>query len=106
MPAGFPHSPLKEANIQPLSKKILQKVDFPGAIFLFGTSAFLVAAFEEASTQYAWSSVTVIVLLVLSAVFFLIFLAWQFFLSHRAGGQEAVFPWRLMKQRVFMASLA
>ena len=106
MPAGFPTSLSDEKSRSVLSKKHLLKVDFLGAMLLFGTSVLLVVALEEASTQYKWSSATIIVLLVLSVALCMAFVFWEHSLNREGKAQEAVFTWRLMKHRVFMASVA
>ena len=109
MPAGFPHSMSKvaDSNLHAslFSKTFLTRIDFLGTILLFGSSAFLVTALEEAGTQYAWSSTRVVVLLVLSGLFGIGFILWENFLCRRERPQEPVFPWQLMTHRVFMGAL-
>ena len=106
MPAGFPHSPGAKTASKSEMKDILVKIDYIGAILLFGASVCFVAALEEAGTYYEWSSPTIIVLLVLSALLAISFLWWEHSLGEERKTQEAVFTWRLLKHRVFMGSLA
>ncbi|MCJ1358859.1 MAG: hypothetical protein MMC33_008859 [Icmadophila ericetorum] len=109
MPVGYPYSLIKEVGssyTSLFSKTFLTRVDFLGTLFLFGSSAFLVTALEEGGTQYAWSSARAIVLLVLSGLFGVGFILWENYLCRRERPQEAVFPWQLMKYRVFMGALA
>ena len=87
-------------------RDVLVKIDYIGAILLFGASVCFVAALEEAGTHYEWSSATIIVLLALSALLAISFLWWEHSLNEERKTQEAVFTWRLLKHRVFMGSLA
>ena len=106
MPAGFPHSASRQQRTHTFSKQSLAKIDFVGAILLFGASACFVIALQEAGPQYAWSSALIIVLLVLTGVFAISFVWWENLLNRKENVQEAVFTWRLMKQRVFMGAVA
>ena len=106
MPASFPHSSGVKTASKHEMRDILVKIDYIGAILLFGASVCFVAALEEAGTHYEWSSATIIVLLALSALLAISFLWWEHSLNEERKTQEAVFTWRLLKHRVFMGSLA
>ena len=106
MPAGFPHTLGAKSASKTELRDILVRIDYIGAILLFGASVCFVAALEEAGTHYEWSSATIIVLLVLSALLAIGFLWWEHSLNDERKTQEAVFSWRLLKHRVFMGSLA
>ena len=86
-------------------RDLLTRIDYVGTFLLFGFSVFLVAALEEAGTHYAWSSATIIVLLVFAGVFFICFVAYAYVLDKGTRTQEPVFTWRLLTNRVFVGSL-
>ena len=91
MPAGFPRSSCYKRDEKVLSKQSLTRIDFVGAILLFGSSVCFVSGLQEAGTQYSWSSAMIIVLLVLTVVFAISFISWENFLSRKEKVQEAVF---------------
>jgi len=62
---------------------MFRRLDFIGCFLLLGSSALLVSCLEEAGLQYRWSSTLVIVLLVLCAVLWLAFAAWEWFITKR-----------------------
>ncbi|PQE25648.1 major facilitator superfamily transporter protein [Rutstroemia sp. NJR-2017a BBW] len=63
MPAGFPDLNAEKRTIN-FGK--LGEIDYLGATLIFATSAFIVSALQEAGTTFAWSSATIIVLIVLT----------------------------------------
>ena len=91
MPAGFPRSSSYKRDEKIFSKQPLVRIDFAGAILLFGSSVCFVTGLEEAGTHYSWSSAIIIVLLVLTVVFTISFVWWENFLSRKEKVQEAVF---------------
>src|SRR4051794_26713447 len=92
MPAGFPDSNPERRTIN-FGK--LKEIDYLGAILIFATSAFIVSALQEAGTAFAWSSATIIVLIVLTGICISGFLAWQYFIDKRVETRKPVLTWRL-----------
>lgn len=92
-------SPPSGAEKEPLSwKQILAKMDLVSNLFLVGSLTSLFMALSWAGTEYAWSSATIIGLLVTFAVCLCIFVFAQY-----KSGDEATLPPRIMKQRSVMA---
>jgi len=103
MPKNFPHL---EPDYSPPSDKFrsIIRIDFRGAVLLFGFCVIMVAAFQEANTTYPWSSAAVIVLLITSGLFLLGFIAWEKYLA-KDERVDAIFPWRMMTNRIFMTPI-
>ena len=111
IPQNFPFHGLPASRHQPLalkqrfSKSQLSRLDLVGTILLLSATVFLVTALEEAGTRYDWNSAFTIIVLVITASSWALFLAWSRRLSHQGGAQEAVFPWRLAQSRVCLGLL-
>lgn len=103
MPSKFPDSSSSKTKTPTFQE--LTIIDYMGAISLFGFCVFLVAAFQEANTRYRWNSAVVIILFVFSGLFFFTFLGWQKYLSTITTSVKAMFPWKLMKHRLFMCTI-
>ncbi|KAI9650305.1 hypothetical protein NHQ30_000318 [Ciborinia camelliae] len=107
MPAKFPYHGAE--NSKPTEEKfrlLLKRIDFIGAILLLGGSVFLVTALLEASAAFAWSSGTIIALLVLSGVAWIAFFAWEYHLSGRQNTtQEPIFPWQFLQNHIWIGVL-
>ena len=87
------------------SKESIQRIDFLGAFLLIGANLTLVTALLEASTSYSWSSPVIIALLVVSAVLWIIFVAWEWFATKDTTRMEPVFPFRFFHNRYWMGML-
>lgn len=87
------------------TRSSLQRLDLLGAGLLLTASLLLVTALVEASTEFAWSSGVIISLLVLSAVAWMGFLFWEWYISKSNGKQEPIFPWRFFYNRAWMGML-
>lgn len=83
----------------------IRRVDFGGCILLLVATLFLVAALEEANTQYPWKSGFVISLLVISGIAWSLFLVWERRVTLKMKRQEPVFPWRFAQNRVWLGML-
>ena len=86
-------------------KETIQKIDFLGTVLLVGAGLLLITALQLAGSQYAWSSAVVIVLLVLTFIFFISFLGWEYQTSRSSSLREPVFPWRFFSNRVWSMML-
>lgn len=87
------------------SRATLGRVDFLGAGMLLVATLFFVAALEEAGFNFPWRSAFVITLLTISGILWIIFLIWERKVSLAATVQEPIFPWRLVKNRVWAGML-
>lgn len=88
------------------SKDTLKKVDLLGAFLVLVASVLLVFALEEGGDRYPWDSAAVIASLVLSAVAWVAFVAWELWLERSHLVQEPIFPMRLLKNRVVAGMMA
>jgi len=68
---------------------------------LLVATTFLVAALEEAGQTYAWNSAFVIALLTISGISWVVFIFWERIITLKSKHIEPVFPWRLMKSRIW-----
>ncbi|KAM0308687.1 hypothetical protein ACHAO8_009778 [Botrytis cinerea] len=105
LPASFPyqgqdsrHQKVKRFG----SKESFRKIDFVGAILLIIATTLLVAALQEAGGEFAWNSAFVIILLIISGVTWILFILWERRVTVNMSSTEPVFPWRLMKSRVWI----
>ena len=80
-------------------------MDYTGVILLLLSNTFLVTALQEANHEYQWESAFVVVLLVVSAVTWVLFLAWSRKITDVQELREPIFPWRFMQSRVRIALL-
>ncbi|KAF2262723.1 MFS general substrate transporter [Lojkania enalia] len=107
LPTGFPYQGQKSApnQIQNSLVQNLRRMDFLGTFLFMGASFTFVTALLEASTSFSWSSAPTIVLLVISGVLAIAFLAWERFIMQRSSLQEPIFPWRFVYNRAWMGML-
>uniref|UniRef100_A0A8H7NQR2 Major facilitator superfamily (MFS) profile domain-containing protein n=1 Tax=Bionectria ochroleuca TaxID=29856 RepID=A0A8H7NQR2_BIOOC len=98
IPANFPfhNSPDAQKRIS------LRQADFLGAVLLLAGMTLYITGFEQAASLHAWTSVQVLPLLLVSAFFWMAFLASQWYVTTRDGGPDPVFPWRFCQSRVVM----
>lgn len=98
IPANFPFH-----NSPDVQKRIsLRQADFLGAVLLLAGMTLYITGFEQAASLHAWTSVQVLPLLLVSAFFWVAFLASQWYVTTRDGGPDPVFPWRFCQSRVAM----
>ncbi|GFF25913.1 hypothetical protein IFM61606_09580 [Aspergillus udagawae] len=87
-------------------KLFLTTADPVGCFLLLGFSILFVTALEEANVTYEWSSALIIAFLTVSGVLGITFLLWEWYIgSHRKGILEPMFPWRMVRDRVWMGVL-
>ncbi len=66
----------------------------------------LVFPLQQGGTQYPWHSATIMTTLILSAVLWVAFMTWQWWIDiHSKGRLEPIFPWRLARKRFYMGML-
>ena len=106
LPANYPFQNLSESKYRPLtlrekfSGKQLRRIDIPGTVTLLLANVFLVAALEEANSQYSWDSAFVVTSLVLSGVSWIAFFGLSRWTHRSQTARESVFPWRFIQNRV------
>ncbi|KAF7858860.1 hypothetical protein EAF04_008902 [Stromatinia cepivora] len=104
MPAKFPFCDEDPSSINQ-ERDRLGRIDFLDAFLILSASFLLVAALLEASTSFKWSSPAILVILVLWGIIWILFFLWEWHLS-RKSEQEPMFPWRFVKNRVWLGMLA
>ncbi|KNG83699.1 hypothetical protein ANOM_007669 [Aspergillus nomiae NRRL 13137] len=110
LPANFPDAPSAEAASLTYKKVGLKiktfflRVDIFGAFSLLAASSFAIAALQEGNFEYPWSSGLVISFLVISGIFWVIFILWEWFIGKKGLNIHAMFPWRLASNRIFMGA--
>ncbi|KAI1361575.1 MFS multidrug transporter-like protein [Xylaria arbuscula] len=82
------------------AKSTLARLDIPGAVLLLFAVLSLTSGFEEAGSLFPWRSAYVISLLVVSAVFWALLLAWEYYVTTRNSVREPVLPWRFITHRL------
>jgi hypothetical protein len=85
----------------------MRQVDFFGICLIVLGSVLLSFALQQAGNRtYAWSSGIVVSFLVLAALCWTALIGWSKYLSRpRFGMIAAQFPWRIMTDRVMMATI-
>jgi MFS family permease len=107
LPAKFPyHGPQPLSSSPPNMKKnlssILEKIDFFGTFLLLGGSLLLITPLLGVNSTFTWSSPVVISLLTISAIFWVAFVAWEWFLGTRQTKQVPIVPWQMLTNRLWM----
>jgi len=107
LPMKFPYhgSTLPTTATSPNSlRSSLKKIDYVGAIILLAATFIIVTPFLEVPIDYAWSSATVIVLLVFGGLLWPGFLLWEWFVSRtkKLRHLEPFFPFRFLHNRLYM----
>lgn len=98
MPRGFPFQG-QEGRVRTGSKPALAKLDLQGAVLLLFAVVSLTSGFEEAGSLFPWKSAYVISLLVISGVFWILLLAWEYHVTQSNSIREPILPWRFVSER-------
>ncbi|PIG69496.1 efflux pump antibiotic resistance protein [Aspergillus arachidicola] len=110
LPANFPNAPSTQTASSQYKgagmkiKTFFRRADTLGALALLTASSFTIAALQEGNFDYAWSSGLVISFLVISGIFWIAFLLWEWFISKKDLDIYAMFPWRLAGNRIFLGA--
>ena len=88
-------------------KRTIIQVDWLGFVLLIAGSVVLVFALQEGGLKYPWESSTIIASFVVAAICWISFGIWEGYLSRgiSSNAMVAVFPLRLVKNRIVAASL-
>lgn len=82
-----------------------KEVDVVGATLLLSGALLLSAALLETSLRHGWSAGGTVSLLVLSAISWLFFFAWEWHISKKGNSLKPFFPWKWIRNRPWMAML-
>ena len=112
IPEHFPHHDLPATEYklltlrQSFSREQMRRVDYLGTLLLLSATILLVVVLEQTAIQYRWDSAFAIVLLIISGLSWMLFLAWSWKLTRAEGVQEPVFPWRFVQSRICIGLLS
>jgi hypothetical protein len=111
IPVGFPYHK-NTTSVFGLEKQqanesvnIWTRLDLLGAVLLLAASLLLTTGLLEGGIQWLWSSGTSISILVISGVLWIVFFWWERKITSDTWKQEPIFPWRFLKNRVWMGVL-
>lgn len=96
---------MKEKLRIKFSKASLKRIDVFGILFLLAASILLVFALEQGGTRYEWNSATIVAVLVLAGLSWIAFALWEYWLERSRSLQEPIFPLRLLKIRILVATM-
>jgi len=77
----------------------LKRFDVLGATMLLGITVPLTTALQQASAGFSFSSTFVWPLLLITGLFLIGFLTWQWYATTKRTVPEPMFPWRFMVHR-------
>ena len=91
---------------QTFTRKSVKRLDFLGVFLNLAASILLVFALEEGGSRFPWSDATIIVIFVLSGITWIAFIGWEAIVGRLTDNvQEAIFPLRLVNDRIFVGLL-
>lgn len=108
LPSHFPHraTEARPRFWQTFTRKSVQRLDFTGAFLNLAASNLLVFALEEGGSRFSWKSAAIIAAFVLSGVTWVAFVGWEGNVGRLTKNvQEAIFPLRLVRDRIFVGLL-
>ena len=84
------------------SVTLFAKLDWPGMILSLAASILIIVSLEGGGSQFPWSSPTIIILFIASALCWLAFASWEYFLTMKdvKTSKLPVFPTSLVGHRV------
>ncbi|KAI1113663.1 putative multidrug resistance protein fnx1 [Nemania sp. NC0429] len=88
-----------------ISKSPLARLDILGTLLLLFAVVLLTAGFEEAGSDFPWKSAYVIVVLVLSGLFWISLMLWEYQTTTKNSLREPVLPWRFFTNRAMVGAL-
>ncbi|KAG8160023.1 hypothetical protein KVR01_010660 [Diaporthe batatas] len=105
VPFSFPYGKSNNFSHSITSEQTWRRIDFVGAFLSLAGSILIIFALEQGGVAYPWGSGTIISTLILSAILWVGFVAWERCISKRDGVCEPIFPWRLAHNRFAMGLL-
>ena len=108
LPSHFPHR-ATEAHLRiwhTFTRKSFQRLDLTGAFLNLAASILLIFALEEGGSEFPWNDATIIATFAFSGFTWIAFVGWEGFVGRLTKNvQEAIFPLRLVKNRIFVGLL-
>ncbi|TGO35759.1 hypothetical protein BHYA_0147g00240 [Botrytis hyacinthi] len=97
-----------ENQLHQSKRRPLRQLDLVGACILIIASILFVFAFQEAGLKTnSWNKPLFLIPLIVGIVFWILLFAWEFIVQKKWEEKLAtMFPWRLIKNRVYMFGLA
>ncbi|KAF7918915.1 hypothetical protein EAE99_008640 [Botrytis elliptica] len=97
-----------ENQLHQSKRRPLRQLDLVGACILIIASILFVFAFQEAGLKTnSWNKPLFLIPLIMGIVFWILLFAWEFIVQKKWEEKLAtMFPWRLIKNRVYMFGLA
>ena len=84
----------------------MHRLDVTGSFLNLAASILLVFALQEGGSRFPWNSAAIIATFILSGITWMAFLSWEGIVGRLTNNvQEAVFPLRLIKDRIFVGLL-
>lgn len=106
LPLSFGSDATKQQQQQhQLSRTNLLRIDLVGAVLLLAGSFPLITALNEVNVQFRWSDRATIVLLVISGIAWIAFLAWEHFITDAERRPAPIFPTQFLVHRPWMGML-
>ncbi|OGM40588.1 hypothetical protein ABOM_010663 [Aspergillus bombycis] len=110
LPNRFPnhHAPRDERrnfSLQDYIREVIRKVDMLGSSMLLVAQCALWPLWKKQTKSMKWKSPFTIVMLVISGVAWVVFLAWERRVTLASSQVEPVFPWRFVHNRVWIGML-
>ncbi|KAL9079240.1 MAG: hypothetical protein Q9157_001858 [Trypethelium eluteriae] len=109
IPNNFPrHNQPSEENkkfLQLFAKSSLQRLDLFGTFMLLAASMLFVASLQTVGINHSWSSATFLAMVIISCALWIFFFCWECYITGKNDVIEPVFPWRFLKNRIWIGTL-
>lgn len=108
LPSQFPNraTEARPRFWQTFTRKSVKRLDVTGAFLNLAASILLIFALEEGGSKFPWNSAAIIATFVLSGITWIAFVGWEGIVGRLTKNvQEAIFPLRLVKDRIFVGLL-
>ena len=97
VPNGFPYRKGHDLrNLHPLVR-----IDFLGGLLSTAATVLLLFALQQGGVDHAWSDAVIVVSMVVSAVLWISFAAWEVCIERFELPIDALIPAQLLKRRLF-----
>ncbi|RDL37716.1 MFS general substrate transporter [Venustampulla echinocandica] len=92
---------------QKFSRGLLAQVDWVGVVLSLTASLCLLIPLEEGGSEFAWSSILIVLLLAVSGISWVGFAIWEWLVTRREAVWKIlpIFPFRLVQRRVIGATI-
>ena len=83
-----------------MSSQQLKRVDILGAVLLLGISVLVVTALQQGADGKSFRAPSVLALILMSGIFIVAFLLWQWFVTTKRQNPQPILPWRIITNRI------